>query len=159
MIDPKLVAKSLLEEAARSGNPINVNSAPVSAPRPVVQTMEGYAVTAPVPLIPLPEGVSMPQSYVRTTPPPLPNQQPPPLPAQAQVAPPLPSAQPTDRQMEFAFTIKTQKFNNSIEYFEERYNRIEAKFDIINNKLNEILANTRRKPYERKNKPVADKLD
>jgi hypothetical protein len=145
LIDPKKAAADLLSKVTSS----TINNTPMVQPIQQIRTLDGYSVSAPRPLIPLPEGVSMPSPM----PPPLPQQLPPPLP---QTINTQPEQMSKNVQLELPLDINGKRYSNTIEYFEERYDRIEAKFDIINAKLTELLSRTKRR-YERK--PTTEKLD
>jgi len=132
------------------------SNAAIASPRPIaptmVQTLDGYSVPAPIGLISLPEGVTMPELSPR----PIPASNTPP-PYTVPLVNPTPTPAPNG-QLELGLELKTRTmYANQLEYFEEKMNRIEAKFDIINSKLNDILFKIKRK-YE-KRETTQEKLD
>jgi len=162
MVDPIRAAGDLAKKAQAEAREGVANGAPPpAAPAPMVQTVDGHAVTAPTGLIPLPDAASVdpenPYAH-RARAVPSPQSMPPPLPVIHQsvpqyvqnISPPVEDA----NQMEFGLDCKQkEQYASPYEYFDEKMRYIDAKFDIINAKLTEILSQTK-KPKRAPRKPT-----
>jgi hypothetical protein len=162
MVDPIRAAGDLAKKAQAEAREGVANGAPPpAAPAPMVQTVDGHAVTAPTGLIPLPDAASVdpenPYAH-RARAVPSPQSMPPPLPVIHQsvpqyvqnISPPVEDA----NQMEFGLDYKQkEQYASPYEYFDEKMRYIDAKFDIINAKLTEILSQTK-KPKRAPRKPT-----
>lgn len=132
--DSRKLEVPIIDPRKALGNVMAPNVAPnIAPPVPMARTIDGVAVTAPLPLIPLPEGYKAPA------------QQPPPE-STAGFKP------PTTNQLEFAFpsTPVNEFLKTPIgKYLEENLTLINAKISIIDSKLTELLSRKRKK-YERR---------